>query len=111
LKTRKRKRLMNETLCYYPNPVLLRESKPVEEFGPDLDNLVQRMVDAMYKANGIGLAAPQIGVPLQVFVMDLTRLGDNPKVFVNPEIEILDFDKVSEHEGCLSLPGTGCSVE
>ena len=101
---------MSEAIKYYPNPVLLKKADPVEEFDASLETIINQMTKAMYDAGGIGLAAPQIGIPLQIFVMDLDRSGESPEVFINPVLEVLNEEKVFEHEGCLSLPGAGCQV-
>lgn len=101
---------MTKKICFYPDPVLLTEAKPITQFDESLETLINEMAEAMYEAKGIGLAAPQIGVGLQIFIMDLERSVDGPEIFINPEIEVLDAEKVVEHEGCLSLPGAGCNV-
>lgn len=89
-----------------PNPVLKQVSKPVEKVDDELRALMDDMLDTMYAAPGIGLAAIQIGVPLRVIVMDLAGQDEEPapRYFVNPEI----LDDVEEmkpwEEGCLSVP-------
>lgn len=98
-------------LCYYPHKTLLTPAKPVSKFGSSLIPLIESMSEVMYEAKGIGLAAPQIGVGLRLFIMDLEQDGRKPEVFINPELEVLDHDTDSEYEGCLSLPGTGCKVK
>lgn len=92
---------------------LLREARPVDQFGTDeLNNLVRDMLDTMHHLNGAGLAAPQIGVDLQVVIFEIT---DNPRypdvapipltVLVNPEPEYFSDEMQEDWEGCLSLPG------
>lgn len=89
----------------YPDPVLARKGARVEEFGPQLEEFVADMFESMYVAQGIGLAAPQIGVSQQITVVDLS-FRKNPEekfVFVNPMIVGRKGDQYEE-EGCLSLP-------
>ncbi len=89
-----------------PNPVLKEVSKPVDDVTDDIRTLMDDMLQTMYAAPGIGLAAVQVGVPLNVIVMDLAREGEDPqpKYFVNPEI-LEDVDHlVPYEEGCLSVP-------
>lgn len=75
--------------------------RPVTEMTPKLRQLVQDMLDTMYDANGVGLAAPQVGILKRIVVIDI---GDGPIVLVNPEI-IEQSGEQSGQEGCLSLPG------
>jgi len=96
----------------YGQPVLREESEPVANDYPDLKQLVQDMFDTMYKADGIGLAAPQIGRPIRLFVIDADALTkDHPeckgfkRVMVNPEIVEKKDETVTLEEGCLSFPG------
>ncbi|MGD2132718.1 MAG: peptide deformylase [Maricaulaceae bacterium] len=89
-----------------PNPVLKQKSTPVETVDDDLRRLMDDMLETMYAAPGIGLAAVQIGVPKRVIVMDLAKKGEppQPRYFVNPEILEADGEKVPYEEGCLSVP-------
>ncbi|MFC7475992.1 peptide deformylase [Dankookia sp. GCM10030260] len=95
-----------------PDPRLRAKAKPV---GPaDADTvraLAPRMLDAMYKAPGIGLAAPQVGSLLRLFVVDIQK-GDkpDPMVLVNPEIVAVSEELAEREEGCLSLPGQYADV-
>ena len=89
----------------YPDPVLARPGERVTEFGPEVENLVEEMFDSMYAAQGIGLAAPQIGISRQITVIDLS-FKERPEdriVLINPEI-VTREGKQLEEEGCLSLP-------
>jgi peptide deformylase len=89
----------------YPEPVLSQPGEPVTEFNGELRKLVADMFETMYKAQGIGLAAPQVGVSKRVTIIDLS-MGKEPKdklVLVNPEI-IVSEGKQYEEEGCLSFP-------
>ena len=89
-----------------PNPVLKQVSTPVEGVDNDLRRLMDDMLETMYAAPGIGLAAIQVGVPRQVIVMDLARQEDppEPRFFVNPEILWASDETSLYEEGCLSVP-------
>jgi peptide deformylase len=89
----------------YPEPVLQQPGEPVTEFGEDLRNLAADMFETMYASQGIGLAAPQVGVSKRVTVIDLSQ-GKDPAqklVLINPEV-ISNEGKQYEEEGCLSFP-------
>lgn len=95
------------TILHYPDKRLREPTKPVTDFGPELHKLVDDMAETMYAAPGVGLAAPQIGVPLKLFVIDVATGDDEPsdlKVFCNPEIIEKNGTTVFT-EGCLSFPG------
>ena len=96
-----------------PDPVLKQVSKPVEAVTDETRRLMDDMLETMYAAPGIGLAAIQIGVPQRVIVMDLAREDEPkaPRYFVNPEILELDGDKQAYEEGCLSVPDFFDEVE
>jgi peptide deformylase len=89
-----------------PNPVLKQVSAPVEQVDDALRALMDDMLETMYAAPGIGLAAIQIGVPKRVIVMDLAREGEEkqPRYFVNPEILWASEETQPYEEGCLSVP-------
>ena len=90
-----------------PDPRLKEVSKPVEGgVTDDIRTLMDDMLETMYDAPGIGLAAIQVGVPLRVIVMDLAKDEEEPqpRYFVNPEILPLTEDKAPYEEGCLSVP-------
>jgi len=97
---------MIHPIVKYGAPVLEQVAAPVTEFDAKLAKLVEDMFESMYAAHGVGLAAPQIGLSLQLAVIDITS-GQDPKaklVLANPKI-IATEDKQKEEEGCLSLPG------
>ena len=97
-----------------PNPLLKQVSAPVEGGVTDeLRVLMDDMLETMYAAPGIGLAAIQIGVPKRVIVMDLAREGEEPQpqFFVNPEITWSSDELVACEEGCLSIPDIYDEVE
>jgi len=90
----------------YPDPRLRTVAKEVKIFDKSLKSLSENMLYTMYEAEGIGLAASQVDVHIRLIVMDLTESKDNPMVFVNPEVEILENkSRLSYREGCLSVPG------
>jgi peptide deformylase len=89
----------------YPDPVLSQPGEPVTEFNDELRCLVADMFETMYAAQGIGLAAPQVGISKRLTVIDLS-LGKDPKdklVLINPEV-ISSEGRLYEEEGCLSFP-------
>lgn len=96
-----------------PNPVLKQVSQPVDKVDDELRALMDDMLETMYAAPGIGLAAIQIGVPKRVIVMDLAREGEapQPRYFVNPEILWSSVDMAPYEEGCLSIPEIYDEVE
>lgn len=100
-----------------PDPRLKTVSTPVETFDDDLRTLVADMLETMYDAPGIGLAAIQIGVPKRVLVIDLQNEGEDgepvrtPRVFINPEILDPSKDHTLYNEGCLSVPDQYADVE
>ncbi len=90
----------------YPSEVLLTPVQPVKDVNRSIEALTQDMLETMYAAPGIGLAANQIGIPMRVAVIDISLEGENrdPKILVNPKI--LNSEGIQmEEEGCLSLPG------
>ena len=91
--------------------VLHREAERVIDISADIAALVQDMIETMYAAPGVGLAAPQVGVPLRVFVVDVTggRSKDGLMAFINPEFVERDGTQLEE-EGCLSVPGFTATV-
>ena len=92
-------------IVLYGDPVLEREAEPVTEFNDELKKLVDDMFESMYAAHGVGLAAPQIGIPKRLAVIDVTFKEDPDAklVLVNPEI-IHREGRQNSQEGCLSLP-------
>ena len=96
-----------------PHPVLKQVSQPVDKVDEALRALMDDMLETMYDAPGIGLAAVQIGVPKRVIVMDLSREGEEkqPLYFVNPEILWKSEETAPYEEGCLSVPEIYDEVE
>ncbi|MGH8721285.1 MAG: peptide deformylase, partial [Burkholderiales bacterium] len=85
-----------------PNPVLRRKANRVPEIDVSIQRLIEDMIESMYAANGVGLAAPQIGVSLRVVVIGMPE--EEPFALINPEIVKRSGERTVD-EGCLSLPG------
>ena len=96
-----------------PNKILRQVSKPVESVSKEEQILMDDMLETMYAANGIGLAAIQIGVPKRIIEMDLSRDEKNkePRYFVNPIIKNKNSDKATYEEGCLSVPNQFAEID
>ena len=96
-----------------PNKLLREISKPVEKVDKDLQTLMDDMLETMYAAPGIGLAAIQVGIPKRVIVMDLSRDKDKktPMYFVNPIIKGKDSKNSTYEEGCLSVPNQFAEID
>lgn len=91
-------------ILHYPDEKLHKIARPVEDFGPDLQQLIGDMAETMYAAPGIGLAATQVDVHLRLLVMDLSEEKNELMVMANPHITHMDGE-VRGEEGCLSVPG------
>ena len=96
-----------------PNKLLRQISKPVEKIGKDEQKLMDDMLDTMYEANGIGLAAIQIGVAKRIIVMDISKDPEKkePRYFVNPIIKNKNSVKATYEEGCLSVPNQFAEID
>ena len=96
-----------------PNKVLRQVSKKVDKVGEEERALMDDMLDTMYDAPGIGLAAVQIGVPKRIIVMDISRDKNKkePRYFVNPVIKNRNKEKAKYEEGCLSVPNQFAEIE
>lgn len=90
----------------YPDEVLKKKAEPISDIDSSLQKLIDDMIETMYKANGVGLAAPQVGVLKRLIVVDTSPREPNQSliVLINPEIVQTEGEILSE-EGCLSLPG------
>ncbi len=84
--------------------VLTKVSKEIKEVDKKLQILIEDMLDTLYEANGVGLAAPQVGVLKRLVVIDVSEDGENPLILINPVILETDGEQTGE-EGCLSIPG------
>lgn len=89
----------------FPDPRLRTEAKPVTEVTDATRTLIDDMFETMYEAPGIGLAATQVNVHQRLLVIDVSENRDQPLVFINPEITVLDPQTGEYDEGCLSVPG------
>ena len=102
----------------YGHPVLRKETQDIDASYPNLKELIDNMYETMYNADGVGLAAPQVGLVDRIFVIDLSPLADEEspqyeglkKTFINARIISRTGDMVSTEEGCLSIPGINESV-
>jgi peptide deformylase len=96
-----------------PNKLLRQKSDSVIKVGKEEQMLMDDMLDTMYAAPGIGLAAIQIGVPKRIIVMDISKDENNkePRYFVNPKIKNTNLEKATYEEGCLSVPGQFAEIE
>jgi len=96
-----------------PDPFLRQKSQTVEKVDDDMRQLMDDMLDTMYNAQGIGLAAIQIGAPKRVIVIDLSKEKEkkNPLYFVNPEIVWSSKEDATYEEGCLSVPGQFAEID
>ena len=86
------------------DPILRKVCRPVTEVNDRTTELIEDMLDTMYDASGVGLAAPQVGVLRRICVIDISENGDNPVIMINPEI-IESSGSQTGPEGCLSVPG------
>lgn len=89
----------------FPDPRLRTRAQPVAAVDDRIRQLVDDMFETMYAAPGIGLAATQVNVHKRVVVMDLSEQGNEPLVFINPEVDVLGDSTRDYQEGCLSVPG------
>ena len=102
-----------KTILTEPNKLLRQISQPVERVGDAERELMNDMLETMYDANGIGLAAIQIGVPKRIIVMDLSKEENKklPMYFVNPVIAEKNNEKTTYEEGCLSVPNQFAEID
>jgi len=100
------------TIRTWPDEVLRQKAAPVEDFGDELQRLIDDMLETMYDAPGIGLAAPQVGVSRRLLVIDTSSRTEPDQVLVlaNPEL-IEAVDECEEEEGCLSVPDYSAKVK
>ena len=96
-----------------PNKILREKSLPVEKMDADVQKLMDDMLETMYAAPGIGLAAIQVGIPKRVIVLDISQKDGlkNPMHFVNPEIIEKSTNNLAYEEGCLSVPGQFAEID
>ncbi|WP_138431583.1 peptide deformylase [Fodinibius saliphilus] len=100
----------------YDDEVLRKEAKPVDENSKEIQELIEDMFDTMYNSDGVGLAAPQIGKLLRIFVADADPMTDDegpsfgPIAMINPKITTNSDQEIDMDEGCLSIPGVNATV-
>jgi peptide deformylase len=97
-----------------PDPVLRENCSPIEDITPELKTLMQDMLETMYDAPGVGLAAPQINIPIRLIVMDAAQKEDDEKepiIMINPKILSSSDDRSVYEEGCLSIPEYFAEIE
>lgn len=96
-------------IIFWPDPRLKKMSMPIKDFGAWLKPITERMFELMREAHGVGLAAPQIGINLRLFVINTTGDIKDDRVYINPILSDAE-DEVEEEEGCLSLPDIRVNV-
>ena len=98
-------------LLSWPHPILRQVAHPLQRFDDQVHIFKNRLLERMYQAGGVGLAAPQLGIPIAVFVMDCRIRSPHSQIYfcANPELE-LGKDQILSEEGCLSFPGLKVSV-
>lgn len=104
-------------ICMYGHPVLRAKAKDITVFDNELQNIIDNMIETMDASNGIGLAAPQVGLSINLFVLrnyldsdsDDVKLSD-PEVYINPKILFRSQEVDLDEEGCLSIPGVRASI-
>ncbi len=96
----------------YPNPILRKVSAPVEAVDDELKRFAEKMIETMYAQDGVGLAAPQVGRNIRLFVIDVSRDPENrhPEVLINPRFLSRGKEKETVEEGCLSVPDITANV-
>ena len=102
-----------KTILTEPNKLLRQVSIPVKKVGKEEQKLMDDMLETMYEANGIGLAAIQVGIPKRIIVMDISKNENKkePLYFVNPVIKNKDIVKSTYEEGCLSVPNQFAEID
>jgi peptide deformylase len=97
-------------ITHYPAKVLVERTQPVERIDQKIQQLVDKMTEIMLENKGIGLAAPQAGVSLRLFVISLDASKEGVKVYINPTVTPLADELESTEEGCLSVPGISTKI-
>ena len=100
-----------DIICY-PDPALTKKCSPIENIDDEVIDLANSMVETMYSASGIGLAAPQVGVSKNLLIIDIGAQIENGSaiILINPYVTAVDDSEVLEEEGCLSIPGLYANV-
>lgn len=100
----------NCRITHYPAKVLAERARPVDKTNQNIHQLVEKMTEIMLENKGIGLAAPQAGVPLRLFIISLDASKEGVKVYINPTVTPLTDECESTEEGCLSVPGISTKI-
>ena len=95
----------------YPHPTLRKKAAVIKVFNKELANIARKMFQFMYKLNGVGLAATQVGLPYSIAVINPTRKAADEIVLINPRFIKTSRETVTEDEGCLSVPGLSARVK
>ncbi|MGB0937870.1 MAG: peptide deformylase [Colwellia sp.] len=98
------------TVLRFPDPRLRTKASPVAEINDATQTIIDDMLETMYDEKGVGLAATQVDIHQRIVVMDVSEEGNEPLVFINPEITAKSDETVINEEGCLSVPGTYAKV-
>ena len=103
---------MSHSLIYYGSDILKTESEDIQNVDSDIIDLVNEMFMIMKKSNGVGLAAPQIGINKNIITIDISHTEQKMKLaLINPKIELVSSEMVILEEGCLSVPGIWAEVQ
>ena len=97
-------------ITHYPAKVIKSKAKPIEEINENTRQLVEKMTDIMIENRGMGLAGPQAGVDLQIFIISIGAARENVRAYINPTVTP-EGSLCSEHEGCLSVPGVSAGIK
>jgi len=100
----------NLDITHYPNQVLAKTARPIEKIDDSIRRLVDRMTEVMLKHKGIGLAGPQIGVDLRIFIISLDGTRESVRVYINPIVKPTTDQGELMEEGCLSVPGVRTKI-
>ncbi|MHC4455826.1 MAG: peptide deformylase [Planctomycetota bacterium] len=97
-------------ITHYPADVLAGAAKPVEKINDSIRQLVEKMTDIMLENKGVGLAAPQVGVPLRLFIISLDGSKESVRTYINPTVTPISDQFEIVEEGCLSVPGVSTKI-
>lgn len=97
-------------IVHYPHPVLRQKAEAIAEVTEEVKAVAEKMIELMHEAPGVGLAAPQVGLPWRMFVANPTGEAGDDRVYINPELSEAGGGNAARDEGCLSLPGVTVEV-
>jgi len=98
------------TIVHYPHPTLRQQAEPIAEVTGEVKAVAAKLIELMHQAPGVGLAAPQVGLPWRMFVANPTGEEGDDRVYINPELINAGGGNAARDEGCLSLPGVTVEV-